>query len=494
MLVECLLESADRFPAKVAARDATRELTFAQLAKFAQAMRRLIRQETTSERVGVMLPASAAGLGTAIGTLWAGKTFVPLNFLLPARELADVIADAHIDLILSTEHFAPQLASLPVRTMYLERLPLKREYLRARLSRTPTPPKTSPDDFAAIVYTSGSTGQPKGVCLSYHNFLSNCRAAIEHFQLSADDQLLGTIPPFHVFGLTATTFLPVVLGAAITYIPRFSPQAVYKAIYENNLSLILAIPSMYAALARLKTLDPARFASVKLAVSGGEPLPRCVYDAVLERTGMPLIEGYGMTETSPIISANQPWAHRVGTVGRPLPGVEVQVRDPTGQPLDPGQEGELCVRGPLVMQGYFNRPAETVAVVDQNGWLRTGDIVRVDGDGFISITGRAKDMIIVGGENVFPREVESVLEQHPAVAEAAVIGQSDPSRGEVIVAFVTLEDHAAIRPDELRGFCRDRLAGYKIPRDVFIVDDLPRGPTGKILKRELKARQASLPA
>ena len=253
MLIECLLESAGRFPAKVATRDATRELTYAQLSTFAQAIRRLIRQETASERVGVMLPASAAGLGTAFGALWAGKTFVPLNFLLPARELADVIADARIDLVLSTEHFEPQLASLPIRTLYLERLHLKRRYLRAKLSRTPKPPRTSPDDFAAIVYTSGSTGQPKGVCLSHHNFLSNCRAAIEHFQLSAEDRLLGTIPPFHVFGLTATTFLPVVLGATITYVPRFSPQAVYKTIYDNQLSLILAIPSMYAAIARLRS-------------------------------------------------------------------------------------------------------------------------------------------------------------------------------------------------------------------------------------------------
>ena len=489
MLVECLLESAGRFPAKVATRDATRELTYAQLTTFAQAMRRLIRQATDSERVGVMLPASVAGVGTAMGALWAGKTFVPLNFLLPACELAAVIADAHIDLVLSTEHFESQLAALPVHTLYLERLPLRRHYLRAKLTRPPEPPRTSPDDLAAIVYTSGSTAQPKGVCLSHHNFLSNCRAAIEHLQLSADDHVLGTIPPFHVFGLTATPFLPIVLGAAITYVPRFSPQAVYKAIHDSDISLILAIPSMYAAVARLKKLDPDKFASVKLAVSGAEPLSRRVYDAVLERTGMNLIEGYGLTETSPIVSANQPWAHRVGTVGRPLPGVEVQVRDTSGQPLDHGQEGELCVRGPLVMQGYFNRPAETAAVIDEDGWLRTGDIVRVDGDGFISITGRAKDMMIVGGENVFPREVEAVLEQHPAVAEAAAIGRPDPSRGEVVIAFVMLEEDAVARPDDLRVFCRDRLAGYKIPREVFIVDDLPRGPTGKILKRELKAHQ-----
>jgi len=486
MLVDCLLKSVSRYPDKVATRDTTRELTYNQLSTYAQAIRRLILKTTNLERVGVMLPASAAGLGAAMGTLWAGKIYVPLNFLLPTAELTHIIKDAQIDLVLSTVHFESQLADIGVRSLYLERLPLKRMYLRAKFGRTPAPPNVDGDDFAAIVYTSGSTAQPKGVCLSYNNFLSNCRAAAEHLQLDANHHLLGMIPPFHVFGLMATTFLPMVLGASITYIPRFSPQAVYRAVCENEFSLMLAIPSMYATLARLKKLDPSQFASIKLAFSGGEPLPKSVYDTVHERTGMSLIEGYGMTETSPIISANQPWAHRVGTVGRPLPGVEIQVRGPDGHELEPTMEGELCVRGPLVMKGYFNRPAETAEVIDQDGWLRTGDIVRVDGDGFISITGRAKDMMIVGGENVYPREIESVLEQHPAVAEAAAIGKPDPSRGEVVVAFVTLEENATADADELRSFCRDRLAGYKIPREVHILDDLPRGPTGKILKRELK--------
>jgi long-chain acyl-CoA synthetase len=180
----------------------------------------------------------------------------------------------------------------------------------------------------------------------------------------------------------------------------------------------------------------------------------------------------------------------VGTVGRPLAGVEVQLRDEHGQLLDGDGEGELCVRGPLVMKGYFRRPDETATVVDPQGWLRTGDVARIDRDGFIDITGRAKDMMIVAGENVFPREVEQVLERHPAVAEAAVLGKPDPGRGEVVVAFAVLNQSASPTPGELRAFCRSRLAGFKVPREVFIVDELPRGPTGKILKRELKARLA----
>ncbi len=489
MLVEALLESCERFPDRVACRDANRSLTYPQLATFARVIRRLILRETACERVGVMLPAAPAAQGTIMGVLWAGRTVVPLNFLLPARELAAVVADAGIDLVLSTRHFEPQLREVPVRSLYLEQLPLKRRYLFEKLRRTPPVPKIRPDDLAAIVYTSGSTGEPKGVCLSHGNFLSNCRAAIEHLRIDPDQHMLGVLPPFHVFGLTATTFIPLVLGGTVTYIPRFSPQAVAKTVEEERISILMAIPSMYTAVARLKSVAPAGFASIRLAVSGGEPLPQRVYDEVRSRLGLELLEGYGMTETAPIISVNLPWANRAGTVGRPLPGVELQVRDELGEPAAPDAEGELCVRGPLVMQGYFHRPDETAAVLDAGGWLRTGDIVRIE-DGFIRITGRAKDMMIVGGENVFPREVEAVLEQHPAVGEAVVLGKPDASRGEVVVGFVVPREGAAADPEELRAFCRGHLAGYKVPRVIHVEEQLPRGPTGKVLKRELKSKLA----
>ncbi|NLX21534.1 MAG: long-chain fatty acid--CoA ligase [Phycisphaerae bacterium] len=489
MLVEALLESCERFPNRVACGDANRSLTYAQLVTFTRVIRRLVMRETTCERVGVMLPATPAAQGTIMGVLWAGRTVVPLNFLLPSRELAAVTADAGIDLVISTRHFEPQLSEVPVRSLYLEDLPLKRRYLFERLRRMPPPPRVTADDLAAIVYTSGSTGEPKGVCLSHGNFVSNCRAAIEHLRIVPDQHMLGVLPPFHVFGLTATTFIPLVLGGTVTYIPRFSPQAVAKVIEEERISIVMAIPSMYAAVARLKSVEPAQFASIRLAVSGGEPLPQRVFDEVRARLGLELLEGYGMTETSPIIAVNLPWANRVGTVGLPLPGIEWQVRHEQGRLAAANEEGELCVRGSLVMRGYFHRPAETAAVLDTDGWLHTGDIVRVE-DGFIRITGRAKDMMIVGGENVFPREVEAILEQHPAVGEAVVIGQPDPTRGEVVVGFVVPRENATIDPEEIRAFCRKHLAGYKVPRVIHVESQLPRGPTGKILKRDLKLRSS----
>ncbi len=488
MFIECLADAARRYPDRRSVGDPFREITFGQLARFARVIRRIVRKQTDCPRVGIMMPASVAGLGSLFGVLWAGRTAVPLNFLLQPRELNAIIEDAGIDLVLATHHFEPLLAKTPARALYMKQLPLKRLFVLEYLRPRPAIPKVAPDETAVIVYTSGSTGQPRGVCLTHDNLLSNCRAAIEHFQLKPDHHLLGFLPPFHVFGLTVLTLLPVVLGSRVTFVPRFSPQTVHEVIRHKDVSVVMAVPSMYAAIARLKSAKPADFARIELAVSGGEPLPMNLYQEVLEKTGMNLLEGYGMIETSPVISANQPGAQRVGTVGRPIPGVETQVRDPEGKPLPPNQTGELYVRGPGVMKGYYNRPEETAAVLDSQGWLRTGDIVHIDTDGYIAITGRAKDMLIVGGENVYPREVERVLDRHPAVRESVVVGKPDASRGEAIVAFVILHDHATAPANEIREFCRGHLAGHKVPREVHVVDDLPRGPTGKILKRELRAK------
>lgn len=488
MVIESLLDATHRHAGKLAVKDPFHQLTYNQLTTLAKAIRRLVLKETDCPRVGVMLPGTAAGMATLLGTLWAGRTVIPLNFLLQTRELKAIVQNAGIDFIISTTHFAPTLEGVPARILFIEQSGLKRRYLWEKLRRTPDPPPAAPDDVAAIVYSSGSTGQPKGVCLTHANFEFNGRAAIQHLQLGPDNHILGVLPPFHVFGLTILNFLPVILGATVSFIPRFSAQAVYETLAADpSISLFLAVPSMYAAIARLKSLEASKCQRLKLAVSGGEPLPRKIYDHVLERTGIRLMEGYGMTETSPVISCDLPSRHRVGTVGLPLPGVEIRVRDEAGVPLPGNTKGELYVRGPLVMKGYYNRPEETRAVVDKDGWMRTGDIVEVTDDGHITITGRCKDIIIVGGENVYPREVETVLEQHPAVREAAVIGQPDSTRGEVIIAFVIPNGSAEVSETDLRAFCRDHLAGFKVPRQIIVQEDLPRGPSGKILKRELRS-------
>lgn len=485
MLVACLLDSVGRFGGKIAASDPAQQLSYAHLSVMARVMRRVILDESRAENVGILLPASASGLATIFGAMWAGRRAVPLNFLLQPAELKAIIDDAGLDLLITTIHFEPLTAQLPVRSVFLENIDLPRRFVAEAKEPVPPPPAANDDEVACLLYTSGTTGQPKGVCLTHRNFETNARAAIEHMRLTPDDHFLCVVPPFHIFGLSVLHMLPVILGGSVTYIPRFAPQAMYRAVADAGVTVLLAVPSMYGAMVRLKEIEPAAFAKVRIAASGGEPLPRTIYELVRARTGVTLVEGYGMTETSPIISVDLPWDHRVGTVGHAIPGVEVQLRTDVGDVVGRRGEGELYVRGPLVMKGYYHREEETAAAIDREGWMRTGDVVRIDEDGVLAITGRAKDLIIVAGENVYPREVEGVLEQHPAIAEAAVVGRPDGSRGEVVIAFVMLRPGAAATPEELRTFCRERLASFKTPREVIVREEFPRGPTGKILKREL---------
>ncbi len=494
MIIETLLDTAARYPDRVAARDPFRTLTYARLTVAARVFRHIVLQQTQQQNVGVMLPSSCGSLAALLGVLWSGRSAVPLNFLLQPRELAAICGDAGLDLVISTQHFRTVLEQLPVRALYVEELGLRWRFVRERLSRTPEPPKVSPADVATIVYTSGTTGLPKGVCLTHDNFEYDSLASIRHLRIEPNQGLLGVIPAFHVFGLTVLYFMPIYLQGSVDYLPRFLPQATYEAMTKPHIGVFMAVPSMFSAIARLKHIEAARLKHIALTVSGGEGLPRRVYNAFRERTGLTLHEGYGLTETSPVISVDLPWAHRVGTVGPPLEGVSIEVRDEEGQPLPPGEEGELNVRGRLIMKGYYNKPEDTAAVIDRNGWFRTGDIVRVDPDQYIRITGRAKDIIIVGGENVAPREVENVLEQHPAVAESAVVGRPDANRGEVVVGYVVLNEGESVTSTELREFCRERLGGYKVPREIYVRTSLPHGPTGKILKNELKAMAEPQPS
>jgi long-chain acyl-CoA synthetase len=299
-------------------------------------------------------------------------------------------------------------------------------------------------------------------------------------------RFLNILPPFHVFGLTANVLVPVFLGATVYAIPRFNPVAAVKVIEDHRISVLLAIPSMYAAILRTKSSKPEAFRSIYIAISGGEPLADRVREGFESRFGVTLRQGYGLTETSPVVSACTPRDYKPGTVGKPIRHVEIRIVGADGSDLPAGQDGEIYVRSPGVMKGYYKRPEETRKVIDADGWFRTGDIGRFDADGFLSITGRAKEMLIIGGENVFPREIESVLENHEAVLQAAVIGMADGLRGEVPVAFVIPKKDAQVSGEELRNFARKSLASHKTPRRVEVREDLPVGPTGKILKRKLR--------
>lgn len=486
MLVDALLETCRRCPGALAVEDGTRELTFRQLTLLSSVFRDVVGRTTSCRRVGVMLPASTAFPPLLFGTLWAGRVVVPLNFLLQADELVRVVKDADIDTVFTVEHFRPLVSQLPVQAVYLEEMGLKSKVVWAAFKRFAPVPHVEPDATAVMLYTSGTTAEPKGVELTYGNLHSNCVDAIASLEIAPGRSFLNILPPFHVFGLMANVLVPVFLGSAVHAMPRFNPVHAVRTVAEKRAGILLAIPSMYAAMLRTKSAKPDAFASIYLAFSGGEPLPDSVLKGFAERFGVTLRQGYGLTETSPIVAAGSPNSYREGTVGKPIRNVEVRIAGADGTTLPTGSDGEILVRGPNVMKGYFRKPEETRKVLDAQGWFTTGDIGRFDGDGFLSITGRAKDMLIIGGENVYAREIEAVLELHPGVLQAAIIGVPDGLRGEIAVAFVIPKEGSQTTPEELRVFTRDHLAGFKVPRRVEIRQDLPTGPTGKILKRKLR--------
>lgn len=485
MIVDTLLAAAECGASRPAVADPFRSLDYGNLVRFADVMRRQVEKATLNPHVGVMLPSTCASAGTLFGIFWANRVAVPLNFLLQPAELLAVVKDAGIDTVFTIKHFKEIAERLPVKVVYIEDLPLKREMVLERIRRKPPAPKTANDDLAVLLYTSGTSGLPKGARQTQGNLRSDVDASIAHARLRQDHRFVGVLPHFHSFGLTAMLLLPVALGASVYYLPRFQPMQMIETIRAQRSSVTIMIASMFAALLKTKRGGVEDLKSVEFAVSGGEPLSPDAYARFKARFGIEIMQGYGMTEASPIVSLNLPWDNREGTVGRPIPGVSARAHDAEDRPLPSGEIGELWIKGPIIMQGYHNKPEETRAVLTDDGWYKSGDMGFVDADGRISITGRKKEMIIVGGENVYPREIELALEAHPAVNEASAIGQADASRGEVVVAFVTLLEGHSASEVELRDFCRDKIAGYKIPRRIVVAEDLPKGPTGKILKREL---------
>ncbi len=486
MLVDALLDAGRHRPRTLAVEDPTVRLTYRRLVRLAAVFRREILALSDCPRVGIMLPASALFPAVLFGTWWARRCAVPLNFLLAKEEIARIVEDAGLEHILTIRPFSELVEGLPVAPVYLESLPLKRRLLAQTVRPLPPPPSVEPDETVVLLYTSGTTAEPKGVELTCRNLHSNVVDSIAALGLTAPQMLLNILPPFHVFGLTANVLVPVFLQASVAAVPRFHPVHVVRTLSQKPITIMMAIPSMYAAILRTKSATRETFRSVRLAISGGEPLSESVREGFRERFGVSLCEGYGLTETSPVVAVSSPEDNRPGTVGRPIPHVEVQIRDEQGRPLPAGAEGEIFLRGPGVMKGYYRKPEQTRAVLSGDGWLATGDIGRLDADGFLFITGRAKEMLIIGGENVFPREIESALEAHEDVLQAAVIGVPDPSRGEAPVAFVLPRPGTHPEEMDLRGFARERLAGFKVPKRVIVREDLPRGPTGKILKRKLR--------
>jgi len=468
------------------------QTSYLKLALGAMYVARLIRRATDRPHVGVMLPTSGAFPVCLLGTWMNGRVIVPLNYLLKPDELAYVVDDSEIDAILTAKPMVDYLGGeQKLRELIPDHVQLVKldEQKFSGIPPLRRPPRTDDDQLAAILYTSGTSGKPKGVMLSHGNLESDVLAGIEHSGLSDADTFLGVLPQFHSFGFTALTLIPLAIGAKVVYAARFVPRRVVELIRKHRPQIVMAVPSMYAALLSVKGATAEDFASLRCPISGGEPLSNAVFDQYMERFNVKLLEGYGLTETSPATHWCTPTQWKRHSVGRPLPGVKQLIVDEQGGRLGPDEEGEVLLGGPTIMLGYFKLGEETRDVfteIDGERYFRTGDIGRIDEDGYLYVTGRKKEMMIVGGENVFPREIEEVLNRHASVRASAVIGRADPVRGETPVAFVEAEEGATVDASALRAYCGEHLAGYKVPREVRTVESLPRTPTGKIRRRDLK--------
>jgi long-chain acyl-CoA synthetase len=341
------------------------------------------------------------------------------------------------------------------------------------------------DDTAVILYTSGTTGQPKGAELTHRGLRLNALATRELYRLEPGDAVLGILPLYHSYGQTCVLNAGLSAGATVVLQTRFDGPGAVRLIEDEAIDVIAAVPTMYRDM-----LDAAPsehgFGSVRMCQTGGAGMPLALIRETERRFGCPVVEGYGLSETSPVASINVTPPRPPGSIGLPIAGVEIGVVDAHGDEVPSGAVGELVIRGHNVMKGYWGDPQATAEAIDADGWFHTGDLGRRDADGFLFVVGRTKDVIIRGGLNVYPREVEDVLHEHPAVLEAAVVAVPDERLGEEIGAAVRLAPGARSGPEDLRDFVRGRVAPYKVPRVWWPVEDLPKGPTGKVLKREIR--------
>jgi long-chain acyl-CoA synthetase len=439
------------------------------------------------DRVGVMLPNVPHFAVVYYGILRAGGVVVPMNPLLKQREVAYYLGNSGAKLIFAWESFATE-AKAGAEEAGAELIVVDPAGFIELVGSAPEAAGVvdrAPDDTAVILYTSGTTGQPKGAELTHANLDGNIETCVDDIEsLTPDDVMFGGLPLFHVFGQTCGLNSAVRAGACLTLLPRFDAKKALDILTRDQVTVFGGVPTMFIALIHHPGHGDYDLSSLRLCVSGGAAMPVEVMNAFEKEFGCIVLEGYGLSETSPVASFNFPHERRAGSVGRPVRGVEFRIVDDEDHDVPDGEPGEIVIRGPNVMKGYWNKPEETANAM-REGWFHTGDIGRRDADGFYYIVDRKKEMIIRGGYNVYPREIEEVLYEHPAVAEAAVIGVPHPELGEEIAAVLALKPGATASADELRDYVKGKVAAYKYPRTVKIVDTLPKGPTGKILKREI---------
>jgi long-chain acyl-CoA synthetase len=489
-LATLLTESAQRHPDRPALKLDDATTSYAALDEATARVAGLLRERGigAGDRVGVMLPNVPHFAIVYYGVLRAGGVVVPMNVLLKGREVKFYLEDPEAKALFAWGDFAAA-AEEGAAEAGAEAIIVKAgefEGLLGHADSVSDVAERADDDTAVILYTSGTTGTPKGAELTHGSLFANAEVTGRTLaKVTEDDVVLGALPLFHAFGQTCGLNTSVYGGACLDLIPRFDPGKALEIIQGDEVTIFEGVPTMYHAILNHPERDRYDTSSLRLCISGGAALPVEVLKGFEEAFGCKVLEGYGLSETSPVASFNHPDQERKpGSIGTPIEGVEMKVVDEDGNEVGQGEVGEIAIRGHNLMRGYWNRDDATQEVM-RDGWFHTGDMAQVDEDGYFFIVDRKKDMIIRGGYNVYPREIEEVLYEHSAVSEAAVVGVPDEKMGEEVGAAVVLKAGEDASEDDVRDFVKQRVAAYKYPRRVWFLDELPKGPTGKILKRDI---------
>jgi malonyl-CoA/methylmalonyl-CoA synthetase len=454
-------------------------------------------------RVAVQVDKSVEALMLYLGVLRAGFVYLPLNTAYQASEIAYFIGDAEPAVVVCAQRNFQWVSRLAFQAGTRHVFTLNDDRSGSLLERaahhadTQTPAQKQAGDLGVILYTSGTTGRSKGAMLTHGNMLSNARTLQAHWGWRRDaqggDVLIHALPIFHIHGLFVAVHGALLNGSRMIWLQKFEPREVIRRL--RGATVFMGVPTMYVRLLAEESLTREACEGMRLFVSGSAPMLVETFDAWRERTGHTIVERYGMSETVMLTSNpyhGDPALRKGGTVGLPLPGVQVRVRDEHGQPCAPGEIGGIEVRGPNVFAGYWRMPEKTREEFTDDGWFKTGDVGRFDDSGYLTIVGRSKDLIISGGYNVYPAEVEALINELPGVAESAVVGVPHPDFGEAVIAVVVPRPGAVLQPDDIPGVLRGRIAGFKVPKRVFVAPELPRNTMGKVQKAMLRAQHARL--
>jgi long-chain acyl-CoA synthetase len=501
-LAVILEDSTHKNPDKVAIILDDTKITYAQLNAAANQVANALEDAglKPGDRVGMMLPNIPQFPIIYFGILKAGLVAVPMNVLLKAPEVEYYLSDSEASAFLYFDMFAKEAlggAQKVTSVKHLVQVPLVPgteapegtldfgEFVKDKAPTFDTV-ATEADDICLLIYTSGTTGHPKGAALTNFNLFMCCHNGTHIFEFHQDtDVIMATLPMFHSFGLSNVVNGSIHGGITMTLLPRFDADKALEIIQRDKVSLFLGVPTMYFAMLNHPERSTYDTSSLRLCVSGGASIPGEVLKAWEDVTGTKILEGYGLSETSPTASFNQlDVGTKVGSIGTPVFGVEMKIFDENDKEVAQGERGEIVIKGHNIMKEYWRKPEATAETI-KNGWFHSGDIGYVDEEGFFFIVDRKKEMIIRGGFNVYPREIEEVIYQHPKVAEAAVLGIPDEKFGEEVVAVVAPKPGEEIDIDELKAFVKERVAAYKYPRHIQVIKELPKGATGKIMKREI---------